>query len=78
MNIGKAFNDHFYHMGDMEKDGERIAAKYRWNVEDIINVFAVALDEANAHTLRSKIVEVWKAECKELDEMPNPFTDERN
>ena len=76
--IGKAFSDHFYHLGDMEKDGERIAKKYRWNIDDIVNVFAAALEESNAHTLRSKIVEVWNAECEELDEMPNPFTNERN
>jgi len=73
----KGFSEDFYHMGDMEKDGERIAKKYRWNVDDIVNVFAVALEDANAHTFRSKMVELWKAECKQLDEMPNPFTNER-
>ena len=72
--MANLFGDDYHRLVQMERDGEKLANKYRWKIEDIIYVLAVALETSNAHTLRSKIVEVWKADCEELDNMPNPFT----
>jgi hypothetical protein len=70
------FGNDYQRLVEMERDGIRLSQKYRWDIDDIVNVFAAALEDANAHTLRSKIVDIYKAECLAEDNLPNPFGEE--
>ena len=60
------------------RDGVQLAEKYRWDIGEIVHVFAAALEDSNAHTLRKKIIETWESECKETADLPNPFETRTN
>ena len=48
-----------YESKDYEVLGVIIAKHFKWNGREIVKCFLEALEDANFHTLRSKIKDLW-------------------